>query len=184
MFFLGILLSYGLTNFQQHPNEYIRGASLRFLQKIAKDSELLEPLIPTCRACLEHRHSYVRKNAIFALYSIYREFEHLIPDAAELMFAFLAAEADSSCKRNAFVFLAHCSMPKAVEYIMNIYDTIGSLDEALQMSLIEVIRLDCKNDSSHRVSAHHRAYMCLRSIIPRRGICAVYSTFSMRPLMP
>ena len=42
-------------------------------------------------------------------------------------------------------------MPKAVEYIMSIYDTIGSLDEALQMSIIEVIRLDCKDDSSHRV---------------------------------
>ena len=67
------------------------------------------------------------------------------------MHTFLAAENDSSCKRNAFVFLAHCAMPKAVEYIMSIYDTIGSLDEALQMSIIEVIRLDCKNDSSHRV---------------------------------
>src|SRR5258705_6212830 len=92
------------TNSQQHPNEYIQGASFRFLQKIAKDSELLEPLIPTCRTCLEHRLSYVRKNAVFALYSIYREFENLIPDAAELMFAFLAAESDPSCKRNAFVF--------------------------------------------------------------------------------
>ncbi|KAF5312232.1 hypothetical protein D9619_002508 [Psilocybe cf. subviscida] len=145
-----ILVVNAIRNDLQHPNEYIRGASLRFLQKIAKDQELLEPLIPTCRACLEHRHSYVRKNAVFALYSIYREFEHLIPDAAELMSTFLAAESDSSCKRNAFVFLAHCAMPKAVEYILNIYDTIGSLDEALQMSIIEVIRLDCKNDSQHR----------------------------------
>ena len=68
------------------------------------------------------------------------------------MYTFLVAENDSSCKRNAFVFLAHCSMPKAVEYIISIYDTIGSLDEALQMSIIEVIRLDCKIDSSHRVS--------------------------------
>jgi coatomer subunit beta len=124
---------------------------LRFLQKIAKDAELLEPLIPTCRSCLEHRHSYVRKNAVFALYSIYREFENLIPDAPELLYTFLVAESDSACKRNAFVFLAHCSMPKAVEYILSIYDSIGSLDEALQMSVIEVIRLDCKNDSTHRV---------------------------------
>ncbi|KAF8971859.1 coatomer protein [Flammula alnicola] len=145
-----ILVVNAIRNDLQHPNEYIRGASLRFLQKIAKDQELLEPLIPTCRSCLEHRHSYVRKNAVFALYSIYREFEHLIPDAAELMSTFLAAESDSSCKRNAFVFLAHCSMPKAVEYILNIYDSIGTLDEALQMSIIEVIRLDCKSDSAHR----------------------------------
>lgn len=115
---------------------------------------MLEPLIPTCRSCLEHRHGYVRKNAVFAVYAIYREFEHLIPDAPELMSTFLAAESDSTCKRNAFVFLAHCSMPKAVEYILSIYDSIPSLDEALQMSIIEVIRLDCKNESAHRVSAH------------------------------
>lgn len=43
-------------------------------------------------------------------------------------------------------------MPKAVEYILSIYDTIPSLDESLQMSIIEVIRSDCKNDSAHRVS--------------------------------
>jgi coatomer subunit beta len=140
-----------LSASQQHPNEYIRGATLRFLQKIAQDAELLEPLIPTCRSCLEHRHSYVRKNAVFAIYAIYREFENLIPDAPELMYTFLVAESDSTCKRNAFVFLSHCSMPKAVEYILSIYDTIPALDEALQMSIIEVIRLDCKNDSAHRV---------------------------------
>ncbi|KAJ3826913.1 coatomer protein [Lentinula raphanica] len=104
----------------QHPNEYIRGATLRFLQKIANENELLEPLIPTCRACLEHRHSYVRKNAVFALFSIYREFELLIQDASELMSTFLAAETDSTCK-------------------------LG-----LQMSVIEVVRLDCKSDSTHR----------------------------------
>lgn len=92
----------------------------------------------------------MRKNAVFALYAIHREFENLIPDAAELMGAFLAAETDSACKRNAFVFLAHASMEKAVEYILNIGDGIGGLDEALQMSIIEVIRQDCKNDSAHR----------------------------------
>ncbi|KAF9528156.1 coatomer protein [Crepidotus variabilis] len=145
-----ILVVNAIRNDLQHPNEYIRGASLRFLQKIAQDQELLEPLIPTCRSCLEHRHSYVRKNAVFALYSIYREFENLIPDAAELMHTFLIAESDSSCKRNAFVFLAHCSMPKAVEYIQSIYDSISTLEESLQMSIIEVIRLDCKTDSAHR----------------------------------
>ncbi|KAF9036979.1 coatomer protein [Hymenopellis radicata] len=130
------MTSYVLLNsLLQHPNEYIRGATLRFLTKIAKDSELLEPLIPTC---------------LFAIYAIYREHENLIPDAAELMTTFLAAETDATCKRNAFVFLAHCAMPKAVDYIADIQDTIPMLDESLQMSLIEVIRLDCKTDASHR----------------------------------
>ncbi|KIY48173.1 coatomer protein [Fistulina hepatica ATCC 64428] len=145
-----ILVVNAIRNDLQHPNEYIRGATLRFLQKISKDAELLEPLVPTCRSCLEHRHSYVRKNAVFAIYSIYREFEHLIPDAPELIHTFLVVETDSTCKRNAFVFLSHCAMPKAVEYILGIYDTIPTLDEALQMSIIEVIRLDCKTESAHR----------------------------------
>ena len=138
--------------FQQHPNEYIRGATLRFLQKISRDQELLEPLIPICRSCLEHRHSYVRKNAVFAVYSIYREYEQLIPDAPELIHTFLTAESDATCKRNAFVFLANCAMPKAVEYVAQVHDQIGSLDELLQLAIIDVIRLDCKADSTHRVS--------------------------------
>lgn len=55
----------------QHPNEFIRGSTLRFLCKL-KESELLEPLMPAIRACLEHRHSYVRRNAVLAIYTIYR----------------------------------------------------------------------------------------------------------------
>ena len=75
------------------------------------------------------------------------------------MHTFLVAESDSICKRNAFVFLAHCSIPKAVEYILSIYDSIGSLDEALQMSIIEVIQLDCKNDSAHRVRVFFMVFL-------------------------
>lgn len=55
----------------QHPNEYLRGSTLRFLCKL-KEPELLEPLMPTIRACLEHRHSYVRRNAVLAIFTIYR----------------------------------------------------------------------------------------------------------------
>ncbi|KAI0050610.1 coatomer beta subunit [Auriscalpium vulgare] len=145
-----ILVVNAIRNDLQHPNEYIRGATLRFLQKISKEQELLEPLIPICRSCLEHRHSYVRKNAVFAVYTIYREFEHLIPDAPELIQTFLAAENDATCKRNAFVFLANCAMPKAVEYVLQVYDQISSLDELLQLAIIDVIRLDCKTDSAHK----------------------------------
>ena len=81
----------------QHPDEYIRGVALWFLQKISKDVELLEPLIPICRSCMEHRYSYVRKNAVFAIYTIYRECENLVPDAPELIQTFLAAESDATC---------------------------------------------------------------------------------------
>ncbi len=95
----------------------------------------------------------MRKNAVFAVYSIYREFEHLIPDAPELIQTFLAAESDATCKRNAFVFLSQCAMPKAVEYILQVLDQIPGMDELLQMSIIEVIRQDCKQENTHKVSS-------------------------------
>ncbi|EGV99313.1 Coatomer subunit beta [Cricetulus griseus] len=100
----------------QHPNEFIRGSTLRFLCKL-KEAELLEPLMPAIRACLEHRHSYVRRNAVLAIYTIYRNFEHLIPDAPELIHDFLVNEKDASCKRNAFMMLIHADQAAAQCYI-------------------------------------------------------------------
>jgi coatomer subunit beta len=49
----------------QHPNEFIRGSTLRFLCKL-KEPELLEPLMPAIRECLSHRHSYVSVSGVSA----------------------------------------------------------------------------------------------------------------------
>lgn len=70
-----MLFYYFISNFilkdLQHPNEFIRGSTLRFLCKL-KEPELLEPLMPAIQACLEHRHSYVRRNAVLAIFTIYK----------------------------------------------------------------------------------------------------------------
>nr|ASF90239.1 hypothetical protein SPAR06783 [Bartheletia paradoxa] len=131
------------------PNEYVRGTCLRYLQKV-KDVEILEPLIPSCRSCLEHRHSYVRKNAVFAVYNIFLTSPELIPDAPELIETFLIAEADTTCKRNAFVMLCNTSQSRAVEYLIRVFDQIPAFDELMQLSIIELIRKDCKGESIHK----------------------------------
>ncbi len=56
-----------------------------------REPELLEPLIPSIRQNLEHRHAYVRKNAVLCIYSIYKYNEFLIPDGPELIYNFLVA---------------------------------------------------------------------------------------------
>jgi hypothetical protein len=66
-----ILICQNLRNNLQHPNEYIRGVTLRFLCRI-KEEEILEPLVPSILANLEHRHSYVRRNAVLAINSLYK----------------------------------------------------------------------------------------------------------------
>ncbi|KAH8924967.1 ARM repeat-containing protein, partial [Atractiella rhizophila] len=146
-----ILVCNAIRNDLQHPNEYIRGATLRFLQKI-REVELLEPLVPTARACLEHRHQYVRKNAIFAIFSIYKVAEHLVPDAAELLETFLAAESDPTCLRNAFVALSTISPPTALQWLKSNLDSVAGMDEVLQLSIVEVIRKE-----GPRVSAADKA---------------------------
>jgi hypothetical protein len=80
-----------------HPNEYIRGNTLRFLCKV-RDPELVEPLLAPARQCLEHRHAYVRKNAVFAVSQIYLHHEAMIPDAPDLIANFLNEENDPTCK--------------------------------------------------------------------------------------
>ena len=86
-----ILVCNALRNDLTSPNEFIRGCMLRFLCKL-KEPELLEPLIPSVKLALEHRHSYVRRNAALAVYSIHRNFgEQLLPDAPELMEKFISS---------------------------------------------------------------------------------------------
>lgn len=41
------------------------------------------------------------------IFILFRNFEHLIPDAPELIHDFLVNEKDASCKRNAFMMLIH-----------------------------------------------------------------------------
>ena len=84
-----ILVCNMLRNDLTSPNEYVRGATLRFLCKM-REPELLEPLVPSVKANLEHRHSYVRRNAVLAVFSIYRLSDALMPDAPEMITEFLA----------------------------------------------------------------------------------------------
>ncbi|KAJ9107198.1 hypothetical protein QFC19_002858 [Naganishia cerealis] len=155
-----ILVCNAIRNDLQHPNEYIRGATLRMLQKI-KEVELLEPLVPTVRSCLEHRHSFVRKNAVFAVYTIYQAHEHLIPDAPELLETFLAAESDATCKRNAFVTLCNIAQPIAVRYLLSVLDSLEGMDELMQMAVIELVRLEAKTEGANRA----RWIRCIFSLL-------------------
>ena len=79
-----ILVCNNLRNDLSHPNEYIRGCTLRFLCKL-KEAEILEPLIPTIKNNLEHRHSFVRRNGVLAVFAIFKSFDYLLPDGPELV---------------------------------------------------------------------------------------------------
>jgi len=146
----------------EHPNEFIRGSTLRFLCKL-KEAELLEPLMPAIRQCLEHRHSYVRRNAVFAIFTIFRNFDFLIPDAPELVYEFLEKEQDASCKRNAFMMLIHVDQERALDYLSSCIDQVHSFNEILQLVIVELIYKVCIANPQERARFIKCIYNLLNS---------------------
>jgi len=144
-----ILVCNGIRMDLQHPNEYIRGNTLRFLCKL-REAELIEPLLAPARACLEHRHSYVRKNAVFAIASIFQHNEALMPDAPELLQTFLETESDNTCKRNAFAALMSVSHEKALEFLSGVFEGIPNASELLQLVELEFIRKDAVTNQQNK----------------------------------
>ncbi|CEN62359.1 Putative Coatomer subunit beta [Aspergillus calidoustus] len=144
-----ILVCNGIRNDLQHANEYVRGNTLRFLCKL-REPELIEPLLSSARSCLDHRHAYVRKSAVWAISSIFQHSESLIPDAPELIQAFLESESDGTCKRNAFAALMSISHQKALEYLASTFDSIPNTDELLQLAELEFIRKDAVQNSQNK----------------------------------
>ncbi|KAK5956151.1 coatomer subunit beta [Knufia fluminis] len=144
-----ILVCNGIRNDLQHPNEFIRGNTLRFLSKL-REPELIEPLLSAAQTCLEHRHAYVRKNAVWGLASVYQHAPHLIPDAPEMLQTFLVGESDNTCKRNAFGALMSISHEKALEYLTGVLDGVPNSDELLQLVELEFIRKDAGDNQTNK----------------------------------
>ncbi|CAH1436924.1 unnamed protein product [Lactuca virosa] len=140
-----ILICQNLRNNLQHPNEYIRGVTLRFLCRI-NEAEILEPLIPSILTNLEHRHPFVRRNAILSVMAIYKlpQGEHLLVDAPEMIEKVLSTEADQSAKRNAFLMLFTCAQDHAVNYLLTHVDRVSEWGELLQMVVLDLIRKVCR----------------------------------------
>lgn len=146
-----ILICQNLRNNLQHPNEYIRGVTLRFLSRL-RETEVMEPLIPSVLQNLEHRHPFVRRNAILAIMSIYKlpQGDQLLVDAPETIEKVLSTEQDPSAKRNAFLMLFHCDQDRAVNYLLTNVDRVSEWNELLQMVVLELIRKVCRTKPAEK----------------------------------
>lgn len=135
-----ILVCNALRNDLTSPNEFVRGCMLRFLCKM-KEAELLEPLVPSIKLALEHRHSYVRRNAALAVYSIHKNFgDQLLPDGPELMEKFIKAESDMSARRNAFLMLFNEAEHIAIDFLTVHIDDIQKYGDGFALLVLELTR--------------------------------------------
>eukprot|EP01083_Nonionella_stella_P012098 34340_1 len=142
-----ILVCNHLLNDLKHSNEYIRGSTLRLLCRI-DEAEILEQLVPQIVQNLEHRHSYVRKNAVLAVLSIIRDHghSHLIPDASERIYSFLETETNNLCRRNAFLMLTACDLRNSLKFFLSIEeDDLINYPESMQITVLELMRKVCRS---------------------------------------
>lgn len=146
-----ILVCNALMNDLNHPNEYVRGSMLRFLCKV-KDEEILGPLIPSVKACLTHRHAYVRKNAALAVFHAHKlHGEHLLPDGSELIAEFLSAETDTAARRNAFMMLLNENEALAFEFLgQHMGDGISKFGDGFSLLVLELTRRVCRRDPTQK----------------------------------
>lgn len=146
-----ILICQNLRNNLQHPNEYIRGVTLRFLCRLT-EAEIIEPLVPSVLSNLEHRHPFVRRHAVLAVMSIYKlpQGEQLLADAPELIEKLLSTEQDPSAKRNAFLMLFNCAQERAVNYLLTNADAVPGWGELMQMVALDLIRKVCRSSRGEK----------------------------------
>ena len=145
-----ILVCNALMNDLNHPNEYVRGSMIRFLCKV-KDEEILSPLIPSIKACLSHRHQYVRKNAVLAVFHAHRlHGETLIPDGPELVEAFINSETDMGARRNAFLMLYNESEDLAIQFLAKNLDDVSKYGDGFSLLVLDLTRKACRRDPSQK----------------------------------
>jgi coatomer subunit beta len=139
-----ILVCNQILNDLNHPNEYIRGCTLRFVTKM-KDQELIEPWVAAIKLNLQHRHSFVRRNAVLSIYTIYTHTPDLIPDAPEIVDEFLRQEQELGPKRNAFLMLFHTDQDRAVAYLEDVMMEVSDFGESMQLLVLELIKKVCRS---------------------------------------
>eukprot|EP00697_Spironema_sp_BW2_P006750 gnl/Spiro4/20875_TR10168_c0_g1_i1.p1 gnl/Spiro4/20875_TR10168_c0_g1~~gnl/Spiro4/20875_TR10168_c0_g1_i1.p1 ORF type:complete len:1061 (+),score=260.88 gnl/Spiro4/20875_TR10168_c0_g1_i1:50-3184(+) len=164
-----LLACNSIRNDLNHPNEYIRGCTLRWLTKFT-EVDILDPLVPSVVQNLEHYKSYVRRNAILAVSAIHKANKDLIPNAIDLAEKFLAVESDMSAKRNAFLMLYERCPERAVAYLSSTIDQVQNFGDILQLVVLDLIRKMCRNNP-HEKSRYLR---CILGLLNSSSDSVVY----------
>jgi len=174
-----LLVCNALMNDLNHPNEYVRGSMLRFLCKV-KDAEILGPLIPSMKNCLDHRHPYVRKNAALAMFHAHRlHGESLLPDGPEAMMAFLATETDLAARRNAFLMLFNEQEELAIEFLAHHLADVPSYGDGFALLVLELTRRVCRRDPTQKSRFVRVLFQMLSSTSPAVSYEAAWTLVSL-----
>jgi len=146
-----VMLCNALRNDLLSPNEFVRARTLRLVAKM-RYRDLMDSLLQPVLECLNHRHPYVRRNAVMCVYSIYMTFgDDMFPDAVDRIDDLLANESDLSTKRNCLLFLFEAAPSVAMKYLNSVLldeedssSLFGSSADILQLVVLDELKKVCK----------------------------------------
>ncbi|CAG9313965.1 unnamed protein product [Blepharisma stoltei] len=146
-----VMLCNALRNDLLSPNEFVRAKTLRLVAKM-KYREMMDSLLQPVVDNLNHRHPYVRRNAVMCVYSIYMSFgDSLLPDAVEKVDELLKSETDLSTRRNALLFLFEAQPEVAMKYLSSVLadeednsSSFGPSADILQLVVLDELKRVCK----------------------------------------
>lgn len=140
-FFLYFQFSNSLMKNLDSGNEYIIGATLRFLSKVT-DEEFLKQLFPSIIAKVQHSHPYVRRYAVQCFQSMYEHHPDMIPNAPEILYQLLMIEKDVLTQRNCLAMLFSCEegFDYALSYLSQNEKELTRLHPSIQLLISQMIR--------------------------------------------
>jgi len=115
---------------------------------------------------LEDRTPFVRRNAVLCVYSVYKSFPDLMPDAPADVEAFLKAESDTSSRRNAFMMLFQVDLDRAVSFLVENEEEAQKFGDSFQLVILELVRKVCRINPQRKSAFSMLVYNMLSSKSP------------------
>lgn len=141
-----ILVCNSLRKDLEHPNEYIRGRTLRLLTKMPLP-EILENLKAAVFENLTHSHAYVRSNALMCIMAFINHYgEQCIPDSMpDKLKDIILKDSDTASRRNAYLVYAKISPLNSLQLTEEIMlnNEISELGDLFALAMAENLKNLC-----------------------------------------
>lgn len=129
-----------------HPNEYVRGRTLRLLTKLPY-VEILESLKTVVFDNLNHNHFYVRNNALMCLISFVNNFGiDVLPDnIGERLKELILKDNDIATKRNAYLVLSKVDPKESYLITKELLQTneVNDIGDLFALTIVENLKNLC-----------------------------------------
>ena len=161
-----LLVCNNLRNELNHSNEFVVGATLKLIGRIAIHEIIDSLLQPVYENGLKHIEPFVRRNAVECLFELYVRFgEEVLHGLDDRMREILAKESDTNTKRNAVMLLFKVNPKAAVEYVSQALhvDGIESFSDIIQLVIVKNLFELCRQDSTQKGRCLLLAFEFLRS---------------------